>query len=63
MLSIPALLCSTYPHISGRGTHHGRCWGWHDGMGEGCEGVLVGVLVSVLVLMLVLMLMLVELSA
>lgn len=49
--------------ISGRGTHHGRCWGGHDGVGEGCEGVLVGVLVGVLMLMLVLMLVLVELGA
>lgn len=54
-------MCSTYPHISGRGTHHGRCWGGHDGVGEWCEGVLMRVLVGVLVL--VLMLVLVELSA
>lgn len=51
--------CSTYPHISAWGTHHGRCWrrhdggGW-DGVGERCEGVLVCVLVCVLVLVLVL---------
>lgn len=57
----PTQVCSTYPHISGRGTHHGRCWGGHDGVWEGREGVLVGMLVGVLVLMLVLML--VELSA
>ena len=62
-LSIPRQLCATYPHISGRGTHHGRCWGGHDGVGEGREGMLVGVLVGVLVLMLVLMLVLVELGA
>lgn len=53
----------TYPHISGWGTHHGRCWGGHDGVGEGGEGVLVRVLVGVLVLMLVLVLVLVELGA
>lgn len=51
--------CSTYPHISAWGTHHGRCWrrhdggGW-DGVGEWREGVLVRVLVRVLVLVLVL---------
>lgn len=50
---------STYPHISARGTHHGRCWRRHDGggrerVGEGREGVLVRVLVRVLVLVLVL---------
>ena len=47
----------TYPHISGRGTHHGGCGGWSkDGRGqtgEGREGVLVGVLVLVHVLVLV----------
>lgn len=59
----PNTVAFTYPHISGRGTHHGRCWGGHDGVGEGREGVLVSVLVGVLVLMLVLMLVLVELSA
>lgn len=54
--------CWVFFKISGRGTHHGWCWGGHDGVGEGREGVLVGVLVSVLVLMLVLMLVLVELG-
>lgn len=52
-------LCSTYPHISAWGTHHGRCWrrhdgGGRDGVGEWCEGVLVCVLMRVLVLVLVL---------
>lgn len=52
-------LCSTYPHISGWGTHHGWCSGRsNDGRrgqagGEGREGVLVGVLVLVHVLVLV----------
>lgn len=49
----------TYPHISGWGTHHGRCCGRsEDGSrgqtgGEGRKGVLVGVLVLVHVLVLV----------
>lgn len=47
----------TYPHISGRGTHHGGCGGrGEDGRGQtgkGREGVLVGVLVLVHVLVLV----------
>lgn len=55
--------CWVFLKISGRGTHHGRCWGGHDGVGEGREGVLMGVLVGVLVLMLVLVLVLVEFCA
>lgn len=62
-LSNQTQLRSTYPHISGRGTHHGRCWGGHDGVGKGREGMLVGVLVGVLVLVLMLVLVLVELGA
>ena len=53
-LSNPVHVCFTYPHISGRGTHHGWCRGGHDGVREGREGVLVRVLVGVLVLVLVL---------
>lgn len=46
--------CWEFFKISGRGTHHGWCRGGHDGVREGCEGVLVRVLVGVLVLVLVL---------
>lgn len=49
------LKCSTYPHISSWGTHHGGCiWRHKLRRGkagcEGCKCVLVRVLVRVLVL-------------